>query len=168
MESVPGDRDLLKDVEQFLYREAQLLDDGRFHEWLDLFTEDVRYWMPVREAVLGQPPAAEQALAISHFDDDKGMLGQRVRRLDTGLAHSETPPSRTRRLITNVRLEGEGDEITAYSNFLLFQSRREHSDYMFLGTREDRLRHVNGEWKIASRKVVLDHATLPRAVSVFF
>ena len=50
-------RDLLTEVEQFLYREAQLLDEGRFHEWLELFTEDVSYWMPIRESVLGETEA---------------------------------------------------------------------------------------------------------------
>lgn len=165
---VKVDRELLADVEQFLYYEAQLLDEGRFHEWLDLFTEDVRYWVPVRESVLGVQEAAEDELAISHFDDDRAMLEQRVRRLDTGLAHSETPASRIRRLITNVRVQPDGEYVLAYSNFLLFQSRREHSDYFFLGTREDRLRRLDGHWRIAQRKVTLDHATLPRAISIFF
>ena len=164
------DRDLLLEVEQFLYREAQLLDERRYHEWLELFTEDVRYWVPIRESVLGQPEAITDggSLAISHFDDDRATLEQRVRRLDTGLAHAETPPSRTRHLITNIRVEGDAETVVAYSNFLLFQGRREHADYFFLGSREDRLRKVNGEWRIAQRKVTLDHITLPRAVSVFF
>jgi len=167
---MPVDRELLLEVEQFLYREAQLLDERRFHEWLDVFTEDVRYWVPIRESVLGQPEAIAdgESLAISHFDDDRATLEQRVRRLDTGLAHSETPPSRTRHLITNIRVEVDANGVVAYSNFLLFQGRREHSDYFFLGSREDRLRRVDGEWKIAQRKVMLDHITLPRAVSVFF
>ena len=161
---------LLAEVEQFLYREAQLLDEHRFHEWLDLFTEDARYWVPVRESVLGGTEIAleAKAAALAHFDGDRAMLEQRVRRLDTGLAHSETPASRTRHLISNVQVEGSGDEVTARSSFLLFQSRREHSDYFFLGQREDLLRKVNGAWKIARRKVLLDHAVLPRAVSVFF
>jgi 3-phenylpropionate/cinnamic acid dioxygenase small subunit len=161
---------LLAEVEQFLYREARLLDEQRFHEWLDLFTDDVRYWVPVRESVLGGPEIAleEDTLALAHFDDDRAMLEQRVRRLDTGLAHSETPASRTRHLISNVEVEGDGDEVVAYSNFLLFQSRREHADYFFLGRREDLLRRVNGAWRIARRKVYLDHAVLPRAISVFF
>jgi len=163
-------RDLLVEVEQFLYLEAHLLDQGRFHEWLALFTEDVSYWVPIRESVLGGSEVIDKndGMGISHFDDDYAMLVQRVQRLDTGFAHTETPPSRTRHLITNVRVEGEGDEIIAYSNFLLFQSRREHSDYFFLGMREDLLRKVDGDWKIAKRKVVLDHSTLPRSVSVFF
>jgi dibenzofuran dioxygenase subunit beta len=164
------DYELLAEIEQFLYREAQLLDDGRFHEWLELFTDDVRYWVPVRESVLGGAEITldENTTALAHFDDDRAMLEQRVKRLDTGVAHSETPPSRTRHLITNVQVERDEDEVVAHSNFLLFQSRREHQDFLFLGTREDRLRRVDGDWKIAGRKVILDHAVLPRAVSVFF
>jgi 3-phenylpropionate/cinnamic acid dioxygenase small subunit len=146
---------LLVEVEQFLYQEARLLDDHRFHEWLELFTDDVHYWVPVRESVLGGPEVAfdEDTLALAHFDDDRAMLEQRVRRLDTGLAHSETPASRTRHLISNVQVEGDGDEVVAHSSFL---------------RREDLLRRVDGAWKIARRKVYLDHAVLPRAVSVFF
>jgi 3-phenylpropionate/cinnamic acid dioxygenase small subunit len=163
-------RELLTDVEQFLYREAQLLDEGRFHEWLELFTEDASYWVPIRESVLGGEESIEvnDGMTISHFDDDLAMLRQRVQRLDTGFAHTETPPSRTRHLITNVRVDGDGDEVVAHSNFLLFQSRREHSEFFFLGSRVDHLRKVGDGWKIARRKVVLDHSTLPRAVSVFF
>lgn len=164
-------RDLQYEVEQFLYREARLLDEGRFHDWLDLFTEDVRYWMPVRETLQQFPEGIhpEGQRAVSLIDDDKRFLAMRVARLDTGFAHAETPPSRTRHLITNVEIEDAGgEEISVYSNFLLFQGRREKADYSFFGKREDRLRRVDGQWKIARRKIVLDHTVLPRGLSIFF
>ena len=166
-----GDRDLHYEVEQFLYREARLLDDGQLHEWLDLFTEDARYWMPSRLTMQHRREGIyeEEEFAVALIRDDKDFLTKRVRRLDTGLAHAETPPSRTRHLITNVEVvESAGDEVTAHSNFVVFQGRRDRMSYQFYGKREDRLRRVDGDWRIARRKVVLDHVVLPRGLSVLF
>src|SRR5438067_12147940 len=104
---------LQQEIEQFLFREARLLDEGRFHEWLELFSDDVRYCMPVQEAIQGADALAERAgldLAFALFDDDKKSLQMRVRRLDTGLAHVEEPPSLTQRLITNVEVEEVGGD----------------------------------------------------------
>lgn len=65
------DRELQYEIEQFLYREAQLLDDGRFAEWLDLFTEDAKYWMPTRETTASREDWVQHEGAMSLFDDDK-------------------------------------------------------------------------------------------------
>src|SRR6266540_1877994 len=99
-------RRLREEVEEFLYHEAWLLDEGRLYEWVDLFTDDARYWMPVRETIQGNDSGIpeEGELAQPLFDDTKDFLLLRVKRLDTGLAHAETPRSRTRHLITNVWL----------------------------------------------------------------
>src|SRR5713226_8673687 len=105
---MPGmNEDVSREVEQFLYREARLLDDRRFHEWLELLTDDVHYWVPIRETMQQQPDGfhPEDELAVSYMDDNKEFLTMRIARLDTGLAHAETPPSRTRHLITNVEIE---------------------------------------------------------------
>ncbi len=164
-------RDLQQEVEQFLYFEAALIDQGEMHAWLELFTDDVRYWMPVREVLQGRRDGLhpEDAIAVSIIDDDKQFLTLRVKRLDTGLAHAETPPSRTRHMITNVRIfEGDGDEIIVHSNFCVYQSRLERLDYTFYGERQVRLRRVDGQWKIAARKINLDQTVLPRALSIFF
>lgn len=168
-----ADRDLHYEVEQFLFYEAELLDSGRFHDWLDLFTEDARYWVPIRESVQGQIEVFpdEGAYAVNYMNDDKEFLAQRIKRLDSGMAHAETPPSRTRHYISNVRVQtadAANEEVTAYSNFIIYQGRRERSDYQFFGRREDRLRRVDGEWRIAHRKVFLQHSVLPRGVSIFF
>ncbi len=167
-----ADRDLHYEIEQFLYYEARLLDDGHFHEWLDLFTEDARYFMPVRQTMQGRPQGVyeEDEFAVALIRDDKEFLTKRVLRLDSGLAHAETPPSRTRHLITNVEVivDGTSDEVTAHSNFVLFQGRRDRMSYQLFGKREDRLRREDGDWKIARRKIVLDHVVLPRGLSVLF
>ena len=91
-------------VEQFYYTEAELLDDGRFTDWLDLLADDLDYWMPTRTNRLRR----QQALSISargeaaFYDETKESLAWRIRRFDSGMAWAEDPPSRTRHLVTNV------------------------------------------------------------------
>jgi len=168
---IAADRDLQYEVEQFLFEEADLLDEHRYREWLDLFTDDVRYLVPIRETTTEQPdgvPPADE-LRVAHINDDKRALQMRLSRLESGLQHSEWPPSRTRRVIGNIRLTAsEGDELSVRSNFMLFQSRRETAEFLFVGRRQDRLRRVDGSWRIARRTVLLDHNVLPRSLSIFF
>jgi dibenzofuran dioxygenase beta subunit len=168
------ERQLHYEVEQFLFREASLLDEFRLHEWVELFTDDVRYWMPVVETV-AEPLSVEEAerSMMAIYDDDKNFLKRRVSRLDTGLAHAEQPRSRTRHLLSNVRITEVqcGDELTtltALSNFIVFQSRFESSDHFFVGRREDRLQKRAEQWKIAQRRIWLDQELLPRSVSMLF
>jgi dibenzofuran dioxygenase beta subunit len=168
------ERQLHYEVEQFLFREASLLDEFRLHEWVELFTDDVRYWMPVVETV-AEPLSVEEAerSMMAIYDDDKNFLKRRVSRLDTGLAHAEQPRSRTRHLLSNVRITEvqRGDELTtltALSNFIVFQSRFESSDHFFVGRREDRLQKRAEQWKIAQRRIWLDQELLPRSVSMLF
>ena len=167
-------RQIQYEVERFLYDEAALLDEFRLHEWVELFTDDVRYWMPVVETVAESPsPEVAERTMMAIYDDDKPFLKRRVSRLDTGLAHSEQPRSRTRHMISNVRIkdvQNGNDEITltALSNFIVFQSRFESSDHFFVGRREDRLQKKGGQWKIAKRRIWLDQELLPRSVSMLF
>jgi|SRR5579884_1334680 len=177
--------DVIREVEQFLYREARLLDERRFDAWLDLFTEDVRYWMSGRSnrypksskaiAILDPARYVEDDLArddeLALFDETKETLTGRVRRLDSGMAWAEDPPSRTRHLITNIAVEpGDADgEIRAYSNFLVYRSRGETEQDFYVGARQDLLRRVAGAWKIASRRLVLDqHVLTAKNLSMFF
>ncbi|WP_107050838.1 aromatic-ring-hydroxylating dioxygenase subunit beta [Amycolatopsis nivea] len=86
----------LAEAQSFLAAEARLLDEGRFNEWLDLFTDDCLYWVPVT------PGAGDPLAEVSHAFDDRRRLTDRVYWLRTGLAFSQIPASRTRRLTTNV------------------------------------------------------------------
>ena len=177
--------DVLREVEQFLYREARLLDERRFHEWLELFTDDIRYWMGSRTnryprrskaiAILDPDRYVEDDLTredeLAIFDEDKRTLGARVARLDTGMAWAEDPPSRTRHMISNIAIEpGEtAQEIKVYSNFIVYRSRAETEQDFYVGTRRDVLRRVEGAWKIAGRKITLDQNVLSaKNVSIFF
>ena len=165
------DPQLQHEVEQFLYMEAGLLDSHRYGDWLALFSDNAHYVVPIRETTTSEPngiPSADE-LRVAHIDDDADGLRMRVTRLMSGQAHAEEPPSRTRRLIGNVRIdEGDERELLVRSNFMLFQSRREKAEFLFVGERHDRLRRSEASWKIASRTVILDHNVLPRSLSVLF
>lgn len=161
---------LQQEIEQFFYSEARLLDQGRFHEWLDLFTDDVWYWMPTRDIVQGSTGQEDGGgLSFRYLDENKTSLLMRVKRLDTGMAHVEVPPSLTRHLISNVIIQetDRPNELAVHANFIVFQSRKEKEQAWFVGEREDRLRKADDLWKIAQRKIVLDHPVLPRALSIF-
>lgn len=166
------DPELQQEIEQFLYTEAELLDEGDLHQWVALFTDDVRYVMPTRTNRLrrerGQEIGKETDLAF--FDDDKGTLQARVKRLDTGMAWAEDPPSRTRHLVTNVRIEPlPGGEYAVRSNFFLYRTRLRTDENLFVGRRHDVLRRTPEGLRIARREILLDqNVILAKNLSVFF
>jgi 3-phenylpropionate/cinnamic acid dioxygenase small subunit len=147
-----------------MYAEAELLDDRRFADWLALLADDVRYLVPLRvnrpRKDLGTPPAVQSA----HMEDDKHGLGVRVKRLLTGLAWSEDPPSMIRHLIANVRVRPDAgdDEFSVRSNFIIYVSRLAGEETLFAGERHDVLRRVPDErvFELVRRRVVLDQSTL--------
>ena len=108
---------------------------------------------------------------MNFFEDDKELMRVRVARLETDMAWAEDPPSRTRHLITNIEVE-EGDtatELKVYSNYLVYRTRGEAEQDFYVGRREDILRKVDGAWKIARRKILLDqNVLLAKNVSIFF
>ena len=155
-----------REIEEFLYREVHLLDEHRLEEWLDLFTDDAEYVVPLREHVQGDVEPAGHPI----MKDDKLMLTARVRKHATGMSHVETPRSMTTHLVTNVLVE-EGrspGELEVVSNFLVRQARKLRDEAWWMGRRRDRLRRVDGRWKIARREVLLDATVLPRGISIFF
>ena len=175
------DADLVRSVEQFLYREARLLDERRFHDWLALFTDDVHYRMMARS---NRYPRSSKAIAgmdadrladdmdeLGLFDEDIRTLTARVARLDTGMAWAEDPPSQTRHLITNVELAPDASDtaLTVHSNFIVYRSRGETEQDFYVGARTDRLRRIDSAWKIANRRMVLDQNVLTsKNLSIFF
>ena len=100
-------RELWFELMQFYISESWLLDDRRFDEWLDLFTDDVFYFMP-RRLNVGRQDISQELSSVGDlaiFEDDKTYLSMRVARLDTGMAWAEDPPSRTRHIIGNLVVE---------------------------------------------------------------
>ena len=155
-------------VVQFLYDEAALLDGRRFNEWLDLMAEDLVYRAPV--PVTGEDGALGFAADGHFFYDDLESLRQRVKRLETGLAWAEDPPSRTCRLISNVRVEAlGGGELQVKSNFLVYRTRggAPQAD-LLAGGRDDTLREVGGKLKLAWREVLLAQPVLGLPSLSFF
>ncbi|GAA3233355.1 aromatic-ring-hydroxylating dioxygenase subunit beta [Dactylosporangium siamense] len=155
-------------VEQFLYAEAQLLDEHRYLEWVELFAEDVHYWAPTRTTRTHRERAREVAAEdeSAFIDDTLYYLKGRVRRLTSGISWSEEPPSRTRRLITNVRVSPRDDgALDVTSNFYVYRSRLERHQDWFVGERFDVLRPAGPAatgypFEIAARKIVLEQTTL--------
>ena len=177
--------DIIREVEQFMYREARLLDSRRFDDWLELLTEDIKYWMPMRS---NRYPANSKAISIldgsryeeselsgendlAIMDEDKDSLTRRIRRLDSGMAWAEDPPSRTRHFVSNIEVEAgsRDNELKVYSNFIMYRTRGETEQDFYVGSREDVLRREEGQLRVAYRKVVLDQTVLlAKNVSNFF
>jgi 3-phenylpropionate/cinnamic acid dioxygenase small subunit len=165
--------DLRRQIEDFLFLEAELLDERRLREWLDLFTDDARYWMPIRHNPLERPADVQDELSKPgegyYFNDTKETLKIRVERVYSNQAWAEMPPSRTRRLISNVRVKkDDGREIEVDCNFFVYRTRMEKDEDIFVGTRKDVLRRAGGGMKIARRTIILDQAVLnAKNISIF-
>jgi len=165
---------LRQEVEDFLYREAELLDERRYEEWLELLTDDVRYVMPMRRNVPHDESEREftrEGVDVNWFDEGKDTLTRRVRQIRTGIHWAEEPPSRTSHLISNVQLVAAGPaptELMVKSRFLLYRNRVETETDVLVGKREDVLRRVNGGFKIARRRIILDQNVLLAKNLTFF
>ncbi|KIQ18458.1 aromatic-ring-hydroxylating dioxygenase subunit beta [Rhodococcus sp. MEB064] len=152
-------------VEKFIAAEAELLDDHRYAEWIELFAADIHYWIPTRMTRTFRERNQEIAGLGENaiIDDDFIALRGRVRRITSGQQWSEEPPSRTRRLITNVRIDARADgNLDVRSNFWVYRSRLERHQDWFVGERFDTLRPSDGPYPylIAKRKIVFEQSTL--------
>jgi 3-phenylpropionate/cinnamic acid dioxygenase small subunit len=160
-------------IEDFFYLEAELLDDRRLREWLDLLADEVHYWMPIRLNLLERPADVNDELSkpgeAYYFNDTKETLNLRIERFYKKNAWAEMPPSRTRHLVSNVRVKQDsGLEIEVHSNFLCYRTRMEKDQDIFVGTRHDLLRRDSSNFKIVRRMIILDQATLAaKNISVF-
>jgi 3-phenylpropionate/cinnamic acid dioxygenase small subunit len=168
---------LKQEIEEFLYREADLLDERRYEDWLALIAEDVRYWMPMRRNVKVGEPEREFTRAgqdINWFDEGKETLTRRVKQILTGMHWAEEPVSRISHMISNVRLievnpsAAEPAEVSVRCRFLIYRNRVETETDILVGKREDLLRRVDGQWQIARRKIVLDQNVLLTKNLTFF
>jgi 3-phenylpropionate/cinnamic acid dioxygenase small subunit len=169
---------LLKhEIEEFLYREADLLDERRYEEWLALIAEDVRYWMPMRRNVKFGEEAHEFTRAgqdINWFDEGKETLTRRVKQILTGMHWAEEPVSRISHMVSNVRLievnpsAAAPNEVTVGCRFLIYRNRVETETDFLVGKREDLFRRADDGWQIARRKIVLDQNVLMTKNLTFF
>ena len=146
-----------------------MLDRDRLKEWLDLLSENIHYWAPVRADMNRGKEDFSSSLRLAFFDDNKDGLRLRIARIRTGVAHADEPPSRVRHMITNVQVLETPDINAAKvaSNFLVFKSRRNREENSFACCRED-IWHRNGDvWKLAERMVLLDHNVIENITVLF-
>jgi 3-phenylpropionate/cinnamic acid dioxygenase small subunit len=166
------------EIRGFLHAEADLLDDRRFAEWLDLLAEDVRYWMPITRNVRHDQSALEYTREQQDscwFDEGKETLRQRVQQLQTGIHWAEEPRSRTAHLLTNIRIvsalpdAASATEVEVRSRFLLYRNRIHDETDILAGKRFDRLRREEGGWRISRREIRLDQSVLlAKNLTTFF
>ncbi|WP_158888002.1 3-phenylpropionate/cinnamic acid dioxygenase subunit beta [Amycolatopsis anabasis] len=151
---------VLHEVEQFLYFEAQLLDEARYNDWFDLIADDVHYFMPVRRNRLHRDLLAETSGLdeFNHYDDNKMTLALRVKRLQQPTAWSDNPPARTARSITNITAEptDADGEYRVRSVFHLYRNRLADDADSYSGRRTDTLRaHPDLGFQIVNRTIHL-------------
>lgn len=159
---------LLREIEDFLYAEADLLDERHYLQWLDLLADDIHYWMPLRKNVAFEDLARETTGEndIAWFDDDKATLTKRVKQLLTGIHWAEEPVSRVAHIVSNIRLAepisrlDEGASTTVKSRIFVYRNRLESETDVLVGRREDRLRRVGGKLLLARRKILIEQSTL--------
>ena len=159
------------DIVEFLNHEAELLDTGRFQDWLALMTEDLSYRMPVRVTRVGRKNR-DYSNEMEIFSDDFSSMRLRVDRLATGSAWAEDPPSRTRHLVSNIRVKSTDspDEVEVHSYFLVYRNRgNSPAAEIFCGERQDLLRTVDAEWRLVRRTILLDQAVVGAGnLAIFF
>ncbi len=159
-------------IQSFLFKEARMLDEEQFRPWQATLTDDIHYWLPIRENRFRKDrrpePTPENSSSV--YNDDYTDIEHRIMRFETGLAWIEDPPARVRRVVSNIEAEYTDDdnELNVFSNIILYRNRRQDEEAWFVAARRDRLRMVDGQWKLARRHIVFDqHVVLDENLSVF-
>ena len=152
------------EVEDFLYHEADLLDRWKLDDWLKLLTDDASYFVPPNDK-----PNADHRFTLFTVADDIVRLRERIIRLKDPNCHAEFPPSRTRRMISNVRIVGiEDGLIEVHANFAIFRHRRNEPVREFVGRYQHKLQRTDEGLKIHERRAILDAEELGQMGSVSF
>ena len=151
-----------QEVEDFLYEEAALLDAWKLDEWLALLTEDAYYRVPSNDR-----PESDPRGTLFTIADDIARVRSRVTRLKDRNAHAEFPPSRTRRIVTNVRITGQ-DPLRVEANFVVYRYRSNDDAKQYVGHYRYVLRKEGGRLKIAGREAILDAMELASLGAVSF
>ncbi|MDO4607471.1 MAG: 3-phenylpropionate/cinnamic acid dioxygenase subunit beta, partial [Bowdeniella nasicola] len=180
------DAEIERALARFLYNEAEMVDDMRWDDWITMLSEDLYYWAPVRENRVYRErkfETCEKGTSV-YFEESKDYMRQRVYRLQTAKAWAEEPASRSRHLVSNVRVDMISDrselrpelqDKEAYyvkSNFLVYRSRGERDQDHIAGERRDIIvRDAGGPWGwlLAEREIRFDQATiLVKNLSLFY
>ena len=155
---MPSDADV-RAATDFLHLEARRADEGRYAEWLALWTDDAVYWVPATT-----DPGADPAKHLSHIYDNRARLETRVKMLQTGVRWSQAPASLMRRVIGNAEVRAaEAGQLAVESNFILGELavQARHEMHWWVGRATHRLRRVDGALRLAAKTVVLINAAEP-------
>jgi 3-phenylpropionate/cinnamic acid dioxygenase small subunit len=146
---------LLREVEQFIYREARLADEHEYDAWEALWTDDAVYWVPAGSADV------DPDRQVSIIYDNRSRIATRIKQLQTGKRHAQNPPSRLRHIASNVELGSvDGDDILAWANFVVYES-RDRGMTVWAGRCEYRLRRTDEGWRMSAKTVLLVDADRP-------
>jgi len=162
-------------LERFYFHEARLLDNRQYQQWLALVTEDIRYLMPARgnPLVNNRERGQEGMISVERELEGSQSMGCPIR--EEGYVHlmlrverafkvnswSENPPARTRRLVGNIELMSrEADQLSVLSNFHLYYARPGSENAIYSGQRRDVLQANADSYRICSREVIMDYATI--------
>jgi p-cumate 2,3-dioxygenase beta subunit len=152
------------EVEDFLYHEAALLDDWKLKEWEALLTEDAAYYVPPNDQ-----PDSDHRGTLFLVADDRERIRQRIIRINDPNCHAEYPKSRTRRMISNVRIIAvEGDLVTVAANFVCYRYRRYERIREYVGGYRHILKRAGDSFRIKERRVLIDAHELGTLGSVSF
>ncbi len=152
------------EVEDFLYHEAALLDDWKLNEWEALLTDDATYYVPPNDQLEGDHRSTLFLVA-----DDRERIRQRIIRINDPNCHAEYPKSRTRRMISNVRIVGvEGDLVKVAANFVCYRYRRYERIREYVGAYRYILKRAGDGFRIKERRVLIDAHELGTLGSVSF
>ncbi|MEX1058146.1 MAG: 3-phenylpropionate/cinnamic acid dioxygenase subunit beta [Natronospirillum sp.] len=152
-----------REIEYFLFREARLLDTDQYDAWLEMLSEDIHYWMPVREnRRKADPMGAVTPHHMAFFDDDIVCLRRRVARFQQPSAWAEDPATRHTHVVSGVEVyAGEAPGTYAvHSTFINYRSRVEHDNDLLAGRREDIIRRENGKLKLVKRTILMTQSVL--------
>ena len=153
------------------------MDERRYEDWLSLLSDDIRYYMPMRQNVkFGELDRefTREGQDINWFDEGKDTLTRRVNQIQTGIHWAEEPLSRICHMVSNVQVleanpsASDAKEVTVKSRFLVYRNRMQTETDLLVGKREDVLRRVAGGWNIARRKILLDQSVLLAKNLTFF
>jgi len=150
-----------REIEAFLYLEARLADESRYAEWEALVTDAMHYWVPKG------PADYDPATRLSYINDNRTRLGTRIKQLQTGLRHSQTPVSPMRRVISNVEIlaaDEAAGTFTVGSNFVLYEVSAQATQDLRIwpGRVTHRLRRIDGSLRMDEKIVELVTADLPQ------
>lgn len=154
------DEEVRREIEAFVYLEARLADESRYTEWEELVTDDMHYWVPAG------PASGDPADGLSYINDNRTRLNTRLRQLQTGKRHAQTPASPMRRIVSNIEVfeaspDGSGEAFGVGSNFVLYELAAQATRQLRIwpGRTTHRLRRVDGQLRMTAKVVELVNAT---------